>query len=57
MSGKNMVEYRYLQTQFDVKLNVTLNSVCFMLKKNGNPPKNPSLRTVCVNALMAEHQN
>lgn len=57
MSWKNMVEYRYLQTQFDVTLNVTLTSVCFVLEENGNPPKNPSLRTQCVKALMAVHQN
>lgn len=43
MSGKNMVEYRYLQTQFDVKLNVTLNSVCFVLKKMEILPKIPHL--------------
>lgn len=42
-SWKNMVEYRYLQTQFDVKLNVTLTSVCFVLKKMEILLKTPHL--------------
>lgn len=41
MSWKNMVEYRYLQTQFDVNVNVTLTSVCFVLKKMEILPKIP----------------
>lgn len=38
-----MVECRYLQTQFDGKLNVKLTSVCFVLKKMEILPKIPHL--------------
>lgn len=39
----NVVEYRYLQTQFDVKLNVTLTSAFFVLRKMEILPKIPHL--------------